>query len=71
MLHAGPNQNFIVGVWLALALWVLGSANSPLLGYWQAPEVASGEQILVLKNGEMLIGRIAVSYTHLTLPTKA
>ena len=45
-------------MWLALALLVLGSKSSPLLGYWQDPEVASGEQILVLKNGEMLIGRI-------------
>ena len=58
MLHFGSNQSFLVGMWLALALLVLGSKSSPLLGYWQDPEVASGEQILVLKNGEMLIGRI-------------
>lgn len=70
MLHAGPNQNFIVGVWLALALWVLGSANSPLLGYWQAPEVASGEQILVLKNGEMLIGRIEQDTNNLIVQVR-
>ena len=58
MLCSESHQNFIVGLWLTLALLVLGSTSSPLLGYWQDPEVASGEQILVLKNGEMLIGRI-------------
>ena len=58
MLHSGSNHNFIVGLWLALAILVLGSQSSLVLGYWQDPGVASGEQILVLKNGEMLIGRI-------------
>ena len=57
-MRSESNQNFIVGLWLALAILVLGSESSPLLGYWQDPEVATGEQILVLKNGEMLIGRI-------------
>jgi len=42
MLHSGPNHNFIVGLWLALVMLVLGSQSSPLLGYWQDPEVASG-----------------------------
>ena len=70
MLHFGSNQSFMVGLWFALALWVLGSANSPLLGYWQDPEVASGEQILVLKNGEMLIGRIEQDANNLIVQVR-
>ena len=68
MLHFGSKQNFIVALWLALAL--LGSASSPLSGCWQEPEVASGEQILVLKNGEMLIGRIEQDANNLIVQVR-
>jgi len=70
MLHSGSNHNFIVGLWLSLAMLVLGSQSSSLFGYWQDPEVASGEQILVLKNGEMLIGRIEQDAANLIVQVR-
>lgn len=67
MLLSRSKQKIVAGLWFVLALLIIGGASSPLFGQSnsQDPEVANGEQILVLKNGQMLIGRIEQDAAHL------
>ena len=60
MLHPCSNQKFVAGLSFVIALLLMSSKSALLLGQSnpQAPDMASGEQILVLKNGEMLVGKI-------------
>ena len=60
MLHLGPKHKIIVGLWGLLVLLFSISNSLQLLAQtsMQDADVASGEQILVLKNGQMLVGRI-------------
>ena len=55
--------------------WTLRARSSQWLPVAVEQEVAAGQQvtglILALSPGATITGRVAVSYTHLTLPTKA
>ena len=60
MLHSESKRKTVVGLWGLLALLICIGGPSQLLAQanLQDADVANGEQILVLKNGQMLIGRI-------------
>ena len=60
MLHAEHHRKIVIGLGLALALLLCSDDRSRLLAQssGRVSEMADGEQLLVLKNGEMLSGRI-------------
>ena len=60
MLYRQQNRKTVIGLMVVLALSLCGNDRSPLMAQSKKSdsELMNGEQILVLKNGEMLVGRI-------------
>lgn len=67
MLLSQQNRKIVIGLGLVLALLLCSDGRSSLLAQSSGPDsgMLDGEQILVLKNGELLTGRIEQDASNL------